>query len=299
MVGDEDADHHVRDDESGDGEDQKRLLSSGHAAKLSRMSSMAAFDVAIVGASIGGCTAARLFGLAGLRVALIERRPDPAAYKVTCTHAILSSAVPTMERVGIAPLLDARGAIRTHPAAWSPYGGWMLLPTDVPHGYGVTRADPRSAPAAARGRDARGRADHRAAPPSGCRRPTGARRCRNRKPRPRADDDPREARRGSRRTRLQRRPPGARARPGAAARPLLLLRVLARASEDDARSPLVRRAERHRVVSQRGRHQRGGRGHAQDGISPSSARTRSGLTGRRSRSVPERRRSTTPSAFRS
>jgi flavin-dependent dehydrogenase len=100
---------------------------------------VAAFDVAIVGASIGGCTAARLYGLAGLRVALIERRPDPAAYKVTCTHAILSSAVPTMERVGIAPLIERRGAIRTHPAAWSPYGGWMRLPTDVPHGYGVTR----------------------------------------------------------------------------------------------------------------------------------------------------------------
>jgi len=100
---------------------------------------VAAYDVAIVGASIGGCTAARLYGLAGLRVALIERRPDPAAYKVTCTHAILSSAVPTMERVGIAPLIDARGAVRTHPAAWSAHGGWMRLPTDVPHGYGVTR----------------------------------------------------------------------------------------------------------------------------------------------------------------
>jgi 2-polyprenyl-6-methoxyphenol hydroxylase-like FAD-dependent oxidoreductase len=100
---------------------------------------MAPFDVAIVGASIAGCTAARLYGLAGLRVALIERRPDPAAYKVTCTHAILSSAVPTMQRVGIAPLIEARGAVRTHPAAWTPYGGWMQLPTDVPHGYGVTR----------------------------------------------------------------------------------------------------------------------------------------------------------------
>ena len=103
------------------------------------MPSLAGFDVAIVGASIGGCTAARLYGLAGLRVALIERRPDPAAYKVTCTHAILSSAVPTMERVGIASLIEARGALRTHPAAWSPYGGWMRLPTDVPCGYGVTR----------------------------------------------------------------------------------------------------------------------------------------------------------------
>ena len=100
---------------------------------------MAAFDVAIVGGSIAGCTAARLYGLAGLRVALIEQRPDLGAYKVICTHAILSSAVPTMERVGIASLLDARGAVRTHPAAWSHHGGWMRLPTDVPHGYGVTR----------------------------------------------------------------------------------------------------------------------------------------------------------------
>ncbi len=103
------------------------------------MPGMAPFDVAVVGASIGGCTAARLFALAGARVALIERRPDPAAYKVICTHQILSSAVPTMERVGIAPLIEARGAVRSHPAAWSPYGGWMRLPTDVPHGYGVTR----------------------------------------------------------------------------------------------------------------------------------------------------------------
>ncbi|HYH58930.1 MAG TPA: NAD(P)/FAD-dependent oxidoreductase [Thermoleophilaceae bacterium] len=100
---------------------------------------MPPFDVAVVGASIGGCTAARLYGLAGLRVALIERRPDPAAYKVTCTHQILSSAVPTMRRVGIAELIEARGAVRAHPAAWSPFGGWMRLPTDVPHGYGVTR----------------------------------------------------------------------------------------------------------------------------------------------------------------
>lgn len=103
------------------------------------MPGVAPFDVAVVGASIGGCTAARLYGLAGLRVALIERRPDPDAYKVVCTHAILSSAVPTMKRVGIAPLIEERGAIRTHPAFWSPHGGWLRFPTDVPHGYGVTR----------------------------------------------------------------------------------------------------------------------------------------------------------------
>jgi len=97
------------------------------------------FDVAVVGASIGGCTAARLFALAGARVALVERRPDPAAHKVVCTHQILSSAVPTIERLGLAQRLEARGAVRSHLDAWSPYGGWMGFPTDGPYGYGVTR----------------------------------------------------------------------------------------------------------------------------------------------------------------
>ena len=94
----------------------------------------------VVGASIGGCTAARFFALAGARVALIERRPDPDAYKVTCTHQILSSAVPTIKRLGLAPLLEARGAVRPQPVAWTPYGGWLRVPSDVPRGYGVTRA---------------------------------------------------------------------------------------------------------------------------------------------------------------
>jgi 2-polyprenyl-6-methoxyphenol hydroxylase-like FAD-dependent oxidoreductase len=39
------------------------------------------YDVAIVGASIAGCTAAIFFARNGARVALIERDPDPAAYK--------------------------------------------------------------------------------------------------------------------------------------------------------------------------------------------------------------------------
>lgn len=99
-----------------------------------------AFDVVIVGASIAGCTAARLFALAGARVALVERRPDPAAYKVLCTHAIFSSASPTIERLGLAALLEERGAVRTYPEAWTPHGGWIRFPTDGPHGYDVTRA---------------------------------------------------------------------------------------------------------------------------------------------------------------
>jgi menaquinone-9 beta-reductase len=97
------------------------------------------FDVAVVGASIAGCTAARLFAQAGARVALVERRPDPAAYKVVCTHAILSSATPTIDRLGLGRRLEARGAVRTHGEVWTPYGGWFRAPDDSPRGYSVTR----------------------------------------------------------------------------------------------------------------------------------------------------------------
>jgi menaquinone-9 beta-reductase len=103
------------------------------------MPAKGAFDVVVAGASIAGCTAARLFALAGARVALVEKRPDPGAYKVTCTHAILSSAAPTIERLGLAPLLEARGAVRIYPEAWTPYGGWIRFPNDIPTGWGVTR----------------------------------------------------------------------------------------------------------------------------------------------------------------
>ncbi len=106
---------------------------------MEAMSADGRFDVAIVGASIAGCTAARLFAQAGTRVALIERRPDPAAYKVACTHALLPSATPTIERLGLAPLLEARGALRTQAEFWTPYGGWIGFPDDAPDGWGVTR----------------------------------------------------------------------------------------------------------------------------------------------------------------
>lgn len=103
------------------------------------MSSAGRFDVAVVGASVAGCTAARLFAQAGALVALIERRPDPAAYKVACTHALLPSAAPTIERLGLAPLLESRGALRTQAEFWTPYGGWIGFPDDAPDGWGVTR----------------------------------------------------------------------------------------------------------------------------------------------------------------
>jgi flavin-dependent dehydrogenase len=104
------------------------------------MNSAREFDVAVVGASVAGCTAARLFAQSGARVALIERRDDPAAFKVVCTHAILSPATPTIERLGLAPILVERGAPRTGAELWTPYGGWFGLPDDFPDGWGVTRS---------------------------------------------------------------------------------------------------------------------------------------------------------------
>ena len=97
------------------------------------------FDVAVVGASTAGCTAARLFALAGARVALVERRPAMDAYKTVCTHFIQPSATPTIVKLGLAPLIEARGAVRNGIDVWTPYSEWIRLPDDVPYGYNVTR----------------------------------------------------------------------------------------------------------------------------------------------------------------
>jgi flavin-dependent dehydrogenase len=95
------------------------------------------FDVAVVGGSVAGCTAARLFAGRGASVALVERRTDPAAYKITCTHAILSPATPAIERLGLARILAERGVPRTWAEIWTPHGGWFGIP-DI-RGWGVTR----------------------------------------------------------------------------------------------------------------------------------------------------------------
>src|SRR5829696_1049797 len=97
------------------------------------------YDVAVVGASIGGCTAARLFAQRGARVALIERRADPQAHKTACTHYIQSSATPTIERLGLAPRLEERGAVHNSIDLWTRHSGWIVAPPGAPFGYSVTR----------------------------------------------------------------------------------------------------------------------------------------------------------------
>ncbi|HEX6458117.1 MAG TPA: NAD(P)/FAD-dependent oxidoreductase [Thermoleophilaceae bacterium] len=82
------------------------------------------YDVAIVGASIAGCTAATFLGRQGAKVALIESHSDPAAFKRMCTHFIQASSAPTIERLGIADALRDARARETDTNIWTRYG-WV------------------------------------------------------------------------------------------------------------------------------------------------------------------------------
>jgi menaquinone-9 beta-reductase len=82
------------------------------------------YDVVVVGGSLAGCTAAILLGRAGARVAVLDQRPDPSAYKTMCTHFIQASATPTLERLGLAERIEAAGGIRNHLELWSEFG-WI------------------------------------------------------------------------------------------------------------------------------------------------------------------------------
>ena len=100
---------------------------------------MTDFDAVVVGASTAGCTVARLYAQRGARVALVEQRPDIDAYKTVCTHYIQPSATPTIEKLGLAPLIEEHGAVRNSIDLWTPYGGWIRSRGDAPYGYNVTR----------------------------------------------------------------------------------------------------------------------------------------------------------------
>jgi 2-polyprenyl-6-methoxyphenol hydroxylase-like FAD-dependent oxidoreductase len=92
-------------------------------------------DVAVVGASLAGCATAILLGRAGARVALIEKQPDPAAFKRICSHFIQASAAPTLERLDLLDPILAAGGIRSRMRAWTRWG-WIDPPADRA-GYAV------------------------------------------------------------------------------------------------------------------------------------------------------------------
>jgi flavin-dependent dehydrogenase len=91
------------------------------------------YDVAIVGASLSGCTAAILLSRAGARVALIEKSPDPQAFKRVCSHFIQASAVQTIERIGLYEPILAAGGLRSRFHSRTRWG-W-IEPTEERHAY--------------------------------------------------------------------------------------------------------------------------------------------------------------------
>jgi flavin-dependent dehydrogenase len=87
------------------------------------------YDVVVVGASLAGCTTAILLARGGARVALVERRPDPNAFKRVCGHFIQSSAVPALDRAGLLEPIERAGGVRSRARLWTRWG-WIEPPGD-------------------------------------------------------------------------------------------------------------------------------------------------------------------------
>ncbi|MCX5403722.1 NAD(P)/FAD-dependent oxidoreductase [Streptomyces sp. NBC_00335] len=102
------------------------------------------YDVVISGASLAGSAAAILLARRGVRVALLERRSDPGAYKVLCTHSITANAHPVLDELGLLPALKEAGALGNE-ARWYTRWGWIEPKAapggpELPHGYNVRRS---------------------------------------------------------------------------------------------------------------------------------------------------------------
>jgi 2-polyprenyl-6-methoxyphenol hydroxylase-like FAD-dependent oxidoreductase len=80
------------------------------------------YDAVIVGASLAGCASAILLARDGARVALVEQRPEPTAYKKICSHYIQASGVASLERLGLLEPMIAAGAVRSRVRLHTPWG---------------------------------------------------------------------------------------------------------------------------------------------------------------------------------
>ena len=98
------------------------------------------YDAVIVGGSLAGCASAIMLARDGARVALVEQRPDQAAYKKICSHYIQSSAVASLERLGLLESMMQEGAVRSRVRLNTPWG-WIEPPakSSVPSGVNLRR----------------------------------------------------------------------------------------------------------------------------------------------------------------
>jgi 2-polyprenyl-6-methoxyphenol hydroxylase-like FAD-dependent oxidoreductase len=98
------------------------------------------YDAVVVGASLAGSATAIMLAREGARVALVEQRPDPSAYKKICSHYIQSSAVASLERLGLLEPMMQAGAVRSRVRLHTPWG-WIEPPVEslVPSGVNLRR----------------------------------------------------------------------------------------------------------------------------------------------------------------
>jgi 2-polyprenyl-6-methoxyphenol hydroxylase-like FAD-dependent oxidoreductase len=89
-----------------------------------------AYDAVVVGASLAGCATAIRLGRGGVRVALVDKRPDPRAFKRVCGHYIQPSGVPTLERLGLLDPILAAGGLRSKVRIWTRWG-WIEPPPNA------------------------------------------------------------------------------------------------------------------------------------------------------------------------
>ncbi|WP_219415236.1 FAD-dependent oxidoreductase [Pseudonocardia nigra] len=98
------------------------------------------YDVAIAGASIAGCTAAILFGRAGLRVALAEKHRSASTAKALCGHSILGGTGPTLRRLGLWDRMVEAGAAVGTPAVRGAAGWMVATGNDLPPTISLRRS---------------------------------------------------------------------------------------------------------------------------------------------------------------
>ncbi|MFI8826102.1 NAD(P)/FAD-dependent oxidoreductase [Streptomyces sp. NPDC053431] len=103
-----------------------------------------AYDVVIAGGGLAGSAAAILLARRGARVALLERRSDPDAYKVLCTHSLQACAYPVLDELGLVPALEKAGAVPNRARWWTRWG-WIephasAAGAELPYAYNIRRS---------------------------------------------------------------------------------------------------------------------------------------------------------------